>query len=207
VRVLRGVRSLTPDDVVRGQFAGYREEPGVATDSNVETFAALRLHIDSWRWADVPFLIRTGKRLQTTCTEVLVRLRRPPQSLFAGEHAAAPNSLRLRLGPDVLIAVRARTKALGEGMRGEDVELIARKVPGDEILPYERLLEAAMDGDQALFAREDLVEEAWRIVQPVLGDTAALHSYAPGGWGPHEAASLIADGSWWDPPAPTRTET
>ena len=200
VRVLRGVRPPTPRDLVRGQFTGYRDEPGVAADSSVETFAALRLHVDTWRWADVPFLIRAGKRMPTTCTEVLVRFRRPPQRIFAGEREAAPNGLRLRLGPDVLIALRARAKAPGEGMRGEDIVLVAREHPGDGLLPYERLLGAAMAGDQSLFAREDLVEEAWRIVEPVLDGASPVHAYAPGSWGPREASALLPGGSWWDPP-------
>jgi glucose-6-phosphate 1-dehydrogenase len=199
IRVLRGVRALAPDDVVRGQFAGYRDEPGVAADSGVETFAALRLHVDTWRWADVPFLIRAGKRLHTTCTEVLVRFRPPPHRVFAGERGASPNHLRLRLGPDVLIALGARTKAAGEGMRGQDVELVAHSSPGDAQLPYERLLGEAMLGDQTLFSREDLVEESWRIVEPALDGAAPPHTYSPGSWGPPAADRLLSGGSWWNP--------
>jgi glucose-6-phosphate 1-dehydrogenase len=198
-RLIKSISPLAPADVVRGQFRGYRDEDGVAPDSEVETFAAVRLHIDSWRWAGVPFLIRAGKRLTTTATEVLVDLRRPPQIVFDEPDPGNPNALRFTLSPNVALALRARAKVPGERMLGEDVELIARHHHPDEMPPYERLLGDAMRGDPVLFAREDAVEAAWRIVEPVLGDATPLHTYEPGSWGPAEADRLIGDGRWQDP--------
>ena len=199
-RLLKSVRPLTPADVVRGQFRGYRQEPGVAPDSQVETFAAVRLAIDSWRWADVPFYIRSGKCLPVTADEVIVEFRRPPRQTFDDDARATPNHLRLRLGPEVLIALGLRVKRPGEQMVGESVGLVATHQHGEEMLPYERLLGDAMRGDAALFAREDAIEAQWRIVDPVLGNATAVHEYAPGSWGPREADALIAtDGGWYDP--------
>jgi glucose-6-phosphate 1-dehydrogenase len=176
-RLMKSITPLSPDDVVRGQFRGYRDEDGVASDSTVETFAALRLHLDNPRWAGVPFLVRAGKSLPTTATEVLVELRRPPRTVF---DRGDPNALRFTLSPNVTLAVRARTKLPGELMVGEDVELVARDHHPDEMPPYERLLGDAMRGDPALFTREDTVEAAWEIVEPVLGDATELHPYEPG---------------------------
>jgi glucose-6-phosphate 1-dehydrogenase len=191
------MRPLEPADVVRGQFRGYRNEDGVAADSNVETFAAVRLQIDSWRWAGVPFYIRTGKCLPVTATEVLVELKRPPVALFPDCAAAPPNRFRFRLGPEVVLSLGARAKLPGETMRGEDVELIACHDQKDEMAPYERLLGDAMRGDQMLFAREDLVEEAWRVVGPVLGDATPVYPYESGSWGPAQADRLLQDGAGW----------
>jgi glucose-6-phosphate 1-dehydrogenase len=190
-RLLRSISPLAPDDVVRGQFRGYRDEDGVAPDSTVETFAAVRLHIDSSRWAGVPFLVRAGKCLPTTGTEVLVELRRPDRIVFDEPDPGDPNALRFTLSPNVALALRARAKVPGERMVGEDVELIARDHHSDEMPPYERLLGDAMRGDPALFTREDTVEAAWTIVDPILGDVAPPHIYQPETWGPVEADALL----------------
>ena len=199
-RVFKAMRPLSPQDVVRGQFRGYRAEEGVAPDSQVETFAALRLHIDTWRWAGVPFYIRAGKCLPVTATEVLAELTRPPQAVFGEVGPRGANSVHFRLGPDVFIALDARAKKPGEAMVGEDVELVARHHAGDEMAPYERLLGDAIRGDTSLFAREDNVEAAWRVVDPVLGAVTPVHEYEPQTWGPAEADRIIAhDGGWRNP--------
>jgi len=184
---------------VRGQFRGYRAEPGVAADSKCETFAALRLSIDTWRWEGVPFFIRAGKCLPTTMTEVLVRLKRPPLSRMA---PGDTNYFRFRLSPEVTIACGARVKRAGEQMVGEPTELkVVHHPEGDEMDAYERLLGDAMAGDPTLFAREDGVEAAWAVVEPVLGDATPVHEYEPGTWGPEEAAQLTAAvGGWYTPP-------
>ena len=179
-QAFRSMRPLSPTDVVRGQFRGYRDEDGVARDSTVETFAAVRLFIDSWRWAGVPFYIRCGKKLPITATEVLVELKRPPVSVFADCDAARPNHFRFRLSPQVVLSLGARAKTPGERMRGEDVDLVACHDQTDEMAPYERLLGDAIRGDQTLFAREDTVLEAWRIIDPVLGQDTPLYEYRPG---------------------------
>ena len=195
--VFNAMRPLDPSEVVRGQFRGYRNEHGVAPDSDVETFAALRLRIDSWRWADVPFFIRTGKSLPITATEVFVVLKRPPQAVFSEVAPAQSNYIRFRLNPDVFVSVGARAKLPGEAMVGEEIELIARHHSGDEMLPYERLLGDALRGDTGLFAREDGVEAAWRVVDPVLGHGTHALEYEPGSWGPSEADRLTADVGGW----------
>ncbi len=199
-QAFRAMRPLQPSDVVRGQFRGYREEEGVAPDSDVETFAAVRLQVDSWRWAGVPFYIRTGKCLPVTATEVLIELKRPPLELFPDCSAAPPNRFRFRLSPHVVLSLGARAKLPGESMRGEDVELIACHDGTDEMKPYERLLRDAMRGDQMLFARQDSVEEAWRVVEPVLGGAAPLVEYASETWGPAEADRLLQNGAAWHNP-------
>ena len=197
VKVLRGIRALQPADVVRGQFNGYRNEKGVKPDSTVETFVALRLHIDSWRWKGVPFYIRAGKSLPVTATEVTAILRQPPFSTPAASH----NYLRFRVSPGLTIGLGALVKKPGDAMTGEPVELLACEQSEEtEVLPYEELLHDAMCGEPARFAREDYVEEAWRIVEPVLGNAAPLHYYDPGTWGPAEAEALAAaDGGWRNP--------
>jgi glucose-6-phosphate 1-dehydrogenase len=200
VRLLKSIRPLDPDDVVRGQFAGYRALEGVADDSEVETFVALRAHVETWRWAGVPFYIRAGKRLPVTCTEVLVELKRPPRSVFNEHDPGHPNHVIFRLGPDVNITLGARAKLPGEEMAGEDVELMARHQSGDVMAPYERLLTDAMEGDADLFSRQDIVETSWRIVDPVLDGASTLESYAQGSWGPHEADRLIDGGHGWHEP-------
>ncbi len=196
-RILKAVRPLTPQDIVRGQFKGYRQEEGVAPDSRVETYAAVRLFIDTWRWAGVPFYIRTGKCLPVTATEVNVTLRRPPLNTFEEKDRGSPNHFRLSLSPDVIIALGMRVKLPGEGMQGEDVELIAMHQRPDEMAPYERLLSDALRGDPMLFAREDQIEAQWRIVDPVLGDVTPVHEYEPDTWGPAEAESMVEDPVGW----------
>jgi len=194
VKVFRAIRPLSPRDLVRGQYAGYRQEPGVAPDSTVETFAALRLQIDSWRWEGVPFFIRAGKRMAASCTEVLVTLKRPP--LRRGPEDA--NYFRFRLSPDVIIALGARVKKPGDQLVSEPTELrLVHHQDKNEMLPYERLLGEAMEGDTSLFAREDSVDAAWAVVQPVLGDVTPVHEYAPGSWGPIDADRLTADVGGW----------
>jgi glucose-6-phosphate 1-dehydrogenase len=201
-QAFRVMRPLQPADVVRGQFAGYRNEPGVAPDSEVETFAAVRLQLDSWRWAGVPFFIRAGKCLPVTVTEVFVELKRPPQALFADAATSPANCFRFRLSPHVVLSLAARAKLPGEAMVGEDVELVSCHERADEMAPYERLLRDAMRGDQMLFAREDAVERAWRVVDPVLGTgTTPLETYASGSWGPAEADCLTAATGGWHQPA------
>jgi len=199
-KVFRQIRPLRPASVVRGQFRGYREEAGVALESTVETFAALKLEVDSWRWDGVPFLIRAGKRLPVSATEVTVQLRRPPLSrLTAGEG----NHFRLRLDPDLDIALGAQVKKPGDALEGEPAELsLVSRPRGDEMSAYARLLDDAMCGDTTLFARQDSVEAAWAIVDPVLGDASRVHEYESGSWGPQEAGPLAARvGGWVNPEA------
>jgi glucose-6-phosphate 1-dehydrogenase len=199
-RLLRAVRPLDPASVVRGQFRGYRDEDGVAPDSTVETYVAVKLGIDTWRWAGVPFYVRAGKRLPLTATEVVVEFRRPPLEVFGELVGSRSNHLRLRLSPDMRIALGVRVKVAGEQMIGEDVELVATDQPREDRPTYERLLGDALDGDDQLFAREDTVEAEWQVVEPILGDAAPLYEYEPGGWGPEEADQLVGDGGWSDLP-------
>ena len=203
VKVLRAVRPLDPAHLVRGQFRGYRAEPGVAPDSRTETYAAVRLEVDSWRWAGVPFLIRAGKRLPLTAMEVLVRFRRPPLNEFG---PAPGNELRLRLQPEIVTALGASVKRPGAAMAAMPVELsFVERPQGDGLDAYERLLTDAMRGDATLFVREDAVEAAWAVVDPILGDATEVYEYAPGTWGPAEAARLAADlAGWHDPQASGR---
>jgi glucose-6-phosphate 1-dehydrogenase len=201
-RLLKAIEPLGPTDVVRGQFDGYRREPHVDPASTVETYAAVRLSIDSWRWAGVPFYIRAGKCLPVTCTEVLVELKPPPRSVF-GESLAGPrasNYLRFRLGPDVAIALGVRSKIPGEALVGAPAELLATESVAEGMTPYERLLGDAMNGDATLFARQDSVEAQWKVMDPVLGDAVAVHTYPPGTWGPVEGATLLVPpGGWHEP--------
>lgn len=199
--VLKAMRPLTPNDVVRGQFRGYRAEAGVAADSQVETFVALRLRVDNWRWAGVPVYIRAGKCLPVTTTEVFVQLRHPPRFVFEEDQPGRANNIRFRLSPDVFISLGARAKVAGEAMQGEEVELVARHQSPDEMAPYERLLGDAMQGDQRLFAREDAVEAAWRVVDGVLGNVTSVHEYESGTWGPAEA-DHVRPPDGWEPPTP-----
>jgi glucose-6-phosphate 1-dehydrogenase len=199
-RVLQAIEPLDPKEVVRGQYRGYREVDGVAPESTVETFAALRLHLDTWRWAGVPFYIRAGKCLPVTAAEVMVALKQPPQVVFRESEPPNANYLRFRLSPVVETAMGARVKTPGEAMVGHNVELMAVQQPGSGMPPYERLLTDAMAGDQSLFAREDAVEAAWRVVDPVLGNVAPLHEYEPGTWGPPEADDLVAAYGGWRAP-------
>jgi len=191
-KVFKAIRTLSPDDLVLGQYVGYRSEDGVSADSNVETYAAVRLHLDSWRWAGVPFYLRAGKKLATTCTEVFVALKPPPQHVFRDSWQETPNYLRFRLGPDrVSIALGAVAKKPGPEMVGRDLELFVANSVEDEMDAYERLIGAALHGDTSLFAREDGVLEEWRIVDPILGSSQPVHLYEPGSWGPAEADDFI----------------
>jgi glucose-6-phosphate 1-dehydrogenase len=207
-RLLGAIAPIDPKDVVRGQFRGYQDEPGVAANSRVETFAAVRLQIDNPRWSGVPFYIRTGKRLPVTCTEVFVEMKAPPRSAF-GEKMEQPNYVRFRLGPDVAIALGVRSKTPGEEMVGHEVELLASQGVSDEMDAYERLLGDAMKGDPILFAREDAVEAEWRIVTPILTSATPPHEYQAGSWGPAEADRLVAPLDGWHKPrrAPAGTSS
>ena len=204
VKVLRAVRPLEPGDLVRGQFSGYRDEDGVADDSDVETYVALKLFIDSWRWADVPFYIRTGKHLPVTATEVLIEFKQPPQTFFA--HADAPphpNHLLFRLKPGEQVTLGMQINEAGEQLRSRNVDLTyeySQEHEGPRQPPYARLFQEAMDGDQRLFARADGVEAAWAVVDGVLTEHPPAHPYEPGSWGPPAAFDLIVgDGGWHDP--------
>jgi glucose-6-phosphate 1-dehydrogenase len=202
VKVLRTIRPLRAEDVVRGQFRGYRQEAGVAAGSNVATYAALRLHVDSWRWAGVPFYLRTGKSLATTATEVMVELKTPPPVVFKEPPPVMGNYVRFLLNPQVIVALGARGKRPGPGMSGQEVELAVVEHPeqgkGGRLEAYERLLSDAMAGDATLFAREDVVEAAWAVVEPVLHLTGAPIEYEPGTWGPAEAGALVAGVGGWN---------
>lgn len=198
--VLRSVRPLDDNHVAFGQYEGYRNEPGVAPESTTETYAAVRLAIDNWRWADVPFVIRAGKRMATTVTEVTVEFHRPPQVIFGDKDSFRRNYVRFRLTPSQEIAMGARIKAPGEAMLGEPVELSVQTKTAANQLPYVRLLGDAMQGDQGLFARQDAVEAAWRIVDPILDGSIDVDPYTPNSWGPDEAKRLVQDtGGWIDP--------
>jgi glucose-6-phosphate 1-dehydrogenase len=200
LRLFRAMRPLDPKEVVRGQFKSYRDEPGVAKDSQIETFAALRLHIDTWRWADVPFYIRAGKCLPISATEVTVTLKRPPLSIFDPNETMPRNYFRLRLSPEVVISEGALVKRNGEQMHGEPVELVARHHSESEKSPYERLLGDAIRGDTSLFTQDDCVEAAWRVVDPALTAGQPVLEYEPGTWGPRASTEVVNDGdSWHDP--------
>jgi len=201
-KVFQAMRSLQAQDLVRGQYAGYRDEPDVAADSDVETFCALRLFIDSWRWAGVPWYLRSGKCLATSMAEVLVELKRPPQKLFDDSQPSngRGNYLRFRISPDSAVALAARVKQAGKEFIGEQRELYLLHENHGEESPYARLLGDAMSGNGALFTREAAVEAAWRVVDPVLCDHEPVHIYQPGSWGPPETNALIeADGFWCTP--------
>jgi glucose-6-phosphate 1-dehydrogenase len=199
VKVFRAINPLDANDLVRGQFRGYRSEPGVSPDSKVETFAALRLNIESWRWDGVPFLIRAGKCLPVTTTEVMVTLKKPPLRELGREDA---NYFRFRLSPDVTLALGAQIKKPGERIEAQNTELQMMHNPnGEELDAYERLLGDAMHGDGVLFARQDGVEAAWASVQPILGTETPLHEYECGSWGPPEADALASSAGGWHCPA------
>jgi glucose-6-phosphate 1-dehydrogenase len=201
--VLRNVRPLAVADMIRGQFRGYRDEPGVAQQSYMATYAALRLHVDSWRWQGVPFFVRAGKCLAQTVTEVSVELKLPPQVVFPEPAPAAGNMVRFRLSPDVAITIDARAKRPGESMIGRPVSLTVTEAPAQgedgRMDAYERLLGDAMNGDATLFARQDVVEAAWAIVDPVIHGPSPMFEYDPGTWGPTEADALTADVGGWNP--------
>jgi glucose-6-phosphate 1-dehydrogenase len=197
VQVLKAVRTLTKDDVVRGQFKGYLDEPGVAPNSPVETFAAVRFHVDTWRWMGVPFFIRAGKCLPVRATEVVVRLKSPPLGVFDDIKPDEANYVRFRISPQMSIGIGARRKMAGEMMMGEQVELSAVDNDTGDMEPYERLIGDAMNGNSQLFTRQDASEIAWRIVGPVLNDTTPPLLYEPGTWGPQEAMANFGPPNGW----------
>ncbi len=200
-RLLKAVRELDSDDVVRGQFRGYRKEKGVCPDSTVETYVAVRLFIDNWRWAGVPFFIRSGKRLAQTVTEVRVQWKEVPMLL--GQDSLRSNYIRFRLKPEVEIALGACTKATGDGMRGEPIELMAQQGPAQDAMAYERLIGDALAGDKEVFAIEAGVEAEWRIVAPALRNPSPIHFYEPNSWGPPEADRLVGQAGWCQPSTPS----
>ena len=199
LQLFRAIRPLKPKDVVRGQFDGYRDEAGVAANSQVETYVALRLHIDTWRWGGVPFYIRAGKCLPLTATEVRVDLKAPPVDIFDRISREDSNYFRFRLSPEVVISAGARVKKPG-AMHGESIELVARHQSNRGKSPYERLLSDAIHGDGGLFTRDDCVEAAWRVVDDVLGNAEPVQFYEPATWGPAAAAKIVVnDEGWHDP--------
>jgi glucose-6-phosphate 1-dehydrogenase len=198
--LLKAVRPIAPGDVVRGQYNGYRSVSGVNPASTVETFVALKLFIDSWKWAGVPIYIRAGKLMPVTATEIFVEFKRPPMETFDEIVPGTSSHLRLRIDPDIAIGMGVRVKTPGERMTGSDVELTLTEQDADDMPPYERLLGDAMRGQSELFARQDLVEAQWRAVEPILDNIAPFYRYEPGTWGPEEAQQLIAgDGPWMTP--------
>ena len=198
VKVLKAIPAIEPGDLVRGQFSGYLDENGVPKNSRTETFAAVRLYINSWRWKGVPFYVRTGKNLPVTCTEILGRFRRPPGLMTDDE--LQENHLRLRISPEVTIAMGMMTLASGDKFSVENSEMIASSAPrAGEMEAYERLLGAAMEGDGTLFARQDYVEEAWRIVDPILSEDTPVYPYEPHTWGPREVEQVTPTGGWHNP--------
>jgi glucose-6-phosphate 1-dehydrogenase len=198
VKVLKAMSPLDPKNLVRGQFRGYRQEPGVAPDSKVETFAALKLHIDSWRWRGVPFFIRAGKCLPVTCTEIIVRLRQPPT--MYKRYDLTSNYVRLRISPNIVMGFGMNVTSPAEESRSQLSELLASRLPSaKEMDAYERVLGDAMSGDATLFAREDYVEEAWRIVDPALKAGTPVHEYEPKTWGPTEVERVTPPGGWQNP--------
>ncbi len=203
-KLLKAIRPLAPGDLIRGQYEGYGKEEGVARGSDTETFAAVRFFVDTWRWAGVPFIVRTGKNLPLTTTEIRAEFQVPPQRVFALSETGplAPNYLRMRLSPTVSIALGARTKNAGDRMVGRPVELYVCNNHPDEMSAYERLLGDAMDGEAMLFARQDAVEAAWRVVEPVLSRRDPAYVYERGTWGPAEADLLLAGGRWHNPRPP-----
>jgi len=206
VKVLKAIPPLTEKDLVRGQFRSYLDEHGVKPNSQVETFAAMRLYVNSWRWKGVPFYLRAGKNLPLTCTEVFARFHKPPTLI--GESQITSNHLRFRISPDMAIAIGMMVMASGEVLAGRDVEMLASRAPrSDEMDAYERVLTDAMDGDTSLFARQDYVEEAWGIVDPVLRQHTPVYPYEPNTWGPKEVDELLAPpGGWHNPTAPVQEE-
>jgi glucose-6-phosphate 1-dehydrogenase len=200
-KVLRTVRPLSFDDMVRGQYRGYRDEPGVSPESFMGTYAALRLAVDSWRWEGVPFFVRAGKCLAKSVVEVTIELKNPPQVVFDEPTPSVGNIVRFRLQPQVAISISARAKRPGARMIGQPVELSVVEQPDSGRMDaYERLLGDAMAGDSTLFARQDVVEAAWRIVDPVIHGASELFEYEPGSWGPPQAEKLVVDVGGWNQP-------
>ncbi|MFG2819908.1 glucose-6-phosphate dehydrogenase [Kitasatospora sp. NPDC048365] len=201
-QLVSSLRPLTPEHTVRGQYEGYQQVPGVASGSTVETFAAVRLASDSWRWADVPIVIRAGKCLPVTATEVHIKFRAAPHDVFGLRPVPASNALRFRVWPETQVSLTLAGKRPGAGWVAQHEELAFAQQPGADMRPYDRLIGAALDGDRWLFARQDTVEAAWRVVDPVLGDAVPAYPYARGSWGPKEADALLPAGdAWYDPVA------
>jgi glucose-6-phosphate 1-dehydrogenase len=199
-RLIASMRGISKEDIVRGQVEGYKDEDGVEKGSTTETFAALRVWIDSPRWQGVPFFIRVGKALPVSATEAVVRWKGEGHAILDESAPPAPNQVRFRIGPDASIALGTNVKKDGEAMAGDFKELVLQRSQADTTKPYERLLGDAIDGDPTLFARQDAVEESWRVVDPILGDATPVHSYATGTWGPSEAKAISPVGGWVDPP-------
>jgi glucose-6-phosphate 1-dehydrogenase len=200
-RVVSALRPLTLADTVRGQYDGYRDVDGVDPLSTVETYVAVRLALDSWRWAGVPIFIRAGKTMPLTATEVSIRFRPVPFDVFGVGPARLANTLRFRIWPDAEIGLTLAGKKPGAGREPELQDLVFAERSGTDMRPYDRLIGAALDGNRVLFARQDTVEAAWRVVDPVLGDTVPVHSYPRGTWGPKEADALLPNGVAWHDPA------
>jgi len=200
VKLFRSIRTITTNDIVRGQFEGYLQEPGVAPNSRTETFAAVRLFIDNWRWEGVPIYIRAGKYLPVTATEVRVQFHRPPDVVFTEEQAPFHDFVRFLFSPRIEIGIGMQVKIDGERMVGEPMELKVVDQQPDEMTPYERLIGDAIRGDQALFARQDVVEQGWRIVENILGNAAPVHLYKKGTWGPEEVNEVLLPSGGWHAP-------
>jgi glucose-6-phosphate 1-dehydrogenase len=201
-QVVAALSPLTPETTVRGQYEGYRQVDGVAPDSTVETFVAVRLTADTWRWAGVPIVIRAGKTMAVTATEIAITFKAPPQDVFGIEPMVPEDTLKFRIWPETAVSFTVHGKKPGAGWEPQAEELAFAQQPGSDIRPYDRLIGAALDGDRWLFARQDTVEAAWEIVDPVLGDVVPVHPYARGSWGPAEADRLLPAGdTWHDPPA------
>jgi glucose-6-phosphate 1-dehydrogenase len=200
-RVISSLRPLTPEDVVRGQYEGYHEVDGVDPKSTTESYVALRLAADSWRWQDVPILIRAAKCMPVTATEIDIRFRKPPHDVFGIDPFAVRNSLRFRVWPETAVGMGLAGKKPGAGWEPAMEELTFAERPGSDMRPYDRLIGAALDADRWLFAKQDTVEAAWRVVDPILGDAVPVHPYATGTWGPKEADRLLPARDLWHDPA------
>jgi glucose-6-phosphate 1-dehydrogenase len=200
-QVVSALSPMSPEDTVRGQYQGYHEVDGVARDSTVETYVAVRLSADTWRWAGVPILIRAGKCMPVTATEINITFKPPPQDVFGIEPVRPADMLRFRIWPETQVGLTLHGKKPGAGWEPQAEELAFAQQPGSDIRPYDRLIGAALDGDRWLFARQDTVEAAWEIVDPVLGDVVPAHPYARGSWGPSEASRLLPDHVTWYNPA------
>jgi glucose-6-phosphate 1-dehydrogenase len=199
-RVISSLRPLTAEDCVRGQYEGYLQVDGVDPKSTTESYVAVRLAADTWRWAGVPILIRAGKCLPVTATEIDIKFRRPPHDVFGIEPFAVSNALRFRVWPETAVGLELAGKKPGAGLEPQPEELTFSGQPGSDMRPYDRLIGAALDGDRWLFARQDTVEAAWEVVDPVLGDVTPVHPYARGSWGPKEADRLLPGrDTWYDP--------
>jgi glucose-6-phosphate 1-dehydrogenase len=199
-QVVKALSPLTPENTVRGQYEGYRQVEGVDPNSTVETFVAIRLTADTWRWAGVPILIRAGKTMAVTATEVIITFKPAPHDVFGIEPVRPADMLRFRIWPEAAVGLTLHGKKPGAGWEPQAEELGFAQQPGSDIRPYDRLIGAALDGDRWLFARQDTVEAAWEIVDPVLGDVVPVHSYARGSWGPKEADRLLTgQDTWYDP--------